>query len=564
MMKYKCFWITAFFILNIGVSLAQVSRPNVILIIADDLRYDAFQMTGGPSFLNTPSIDKIASQGARFDNFYCTYPLCVPARASLMTGLYAHSNGAVDNCTYIKPSIKTVAEVLNDAGYHTGMIGKYHIATKKQPGWDYWFATGRKIDYIDPVFYFNKTEQDLTGHVENIIYDTVHKFLSQVDTPFFVTIGHPSPHRPVVPLPQYDGIFDDDSMPIPANFYQFTSWYPSFLYEDTNKIYEKEKPLIKDYKNYFAGILAIEDNVTDIFSILQSRSILNNTMIILLSDNGANYGEHELKGKGKAYDPSVHLPLFIRYPAWYPANTVVDGNFFCLNIDIMPTILQAAGINPDIYHPQGTSLQKLISGEVPRDAFLFENIKLQKGTCDAVEESDRPSMRGVVTKDYKYVKSQCDQLTEELYDLNADPLETTNQVHNAAYQTALNNMRDKLAELKLEYFDTLKKDKKIQECHLIRYNPEALNVVVVGDTIPFKMSPNPATEQVNFYGDFEVPTIITISNPVGQVLYSHSFQGDIFEQTGVIDLSGFSPGIYFVTVKQKGNAIVKTLLKTDR
>ncbi|MEO6167511.1 MAG: sulfatase-like hydrolase/transferase, partial [Chitinophagales bacterium] len=531
------------------------------MIIADDLRYDAFTITGGPSFLNTPSINKIANQGARFDNFYCVYPLCVPARATLMTGLYPHSHGAVDNCTYIKPSIKTLAQILDSAGYHTGMIGKYHIATKKQPGWDYWFATARKIDYEDPTFFFNNTEQLKNGHVENIIFDTTHKFLSQVDTPFFLTVGHPSPHRPVVPLPQYDGIYEDEEMPIPDNFYQFSAWYPSFLYEDSDKIYDKAKPLEKDFKNYFAGILAVEDNVKDIFSILQNRNLLNNTMIIFISDNGANYGEHQLKGKGKAYEPSIHLPLFIRYPAWYPPNTVVDGDFFCLNIDIMPTILDAVKINPNKYHPQGASLKKVASGQVPRDAFLFENIKLSNGTCEAIEESDRPSMRGVITKDYKYIKCQCDHLTEELYDLNADPLETTNVVFKAAYQGVLQDMRDELAVLKVQYFDTLKKDKKIAECHLIKSNPGLLNAVILGDTLPLKMSPNPATETVSLFGDFNTSTSITITNLLGEIMYHATVAPDIALKSEDINLTDFPPGLYFVVIRQEGNMEVKTLLK---
>ncbi|MGB3075286.1 MAG: sulfatase-like hydrolase/transferase [Chitinophagales bacterium] len=553
--------LVVFFVLNSYSDYAQTSRPNIIMIIADDLRYDAFSMTGGPSFLQTPSIDKIANEGARFDNFFCVYPLCIPSRATLLTGLYPHSHGATDNCTFIKPSIKTVPEILDGKGYHTGMIGKYHIETKKQDGWDYWFVTSRKIEYEDPTFYFNSTEQAMTGHVENIINDTVHRYLSEVDTPFFVTIGHPSPHRPVTPLPQYDGIYDDETMPIPDNFYQFSAWYPSFLYQDTDKLYTEEKDIKKDFKNYYAGILAVEDNVTDIFSILESRNLLDNTMIIFLSDNGANYGEHELKGKGKVYDPSIHLPLFIRYPAWYPANTVVDGNFFCLNIDIMPTILDAAKINYSAYHPQGTSVQKLISGAVQRDAFLFENIKLGNSTCDVVEDSDNPSMRGIVTKDYKYVKSQCDHFTEELYDLNADPLETTNLIYKPDYQNVLNDLRDQLAALKIQYFDTLKKDKKIRECWLIKCNPESIHAVIIGDTLPFKMSPNPATETVNFYGEFDAPTTITISNLMGQVMYNASLVPGEDDQSYNVDVTGFSPGVYFVAIRQGKNLEVKTLLK---
>lgn len=560
-MKYVFFLLFPYLVLSALPVAAQTGRANVIMIIADDLRYDAFNMTGGPSFLHTPSIDRIANEGARFDNFYCVYPLCIPARATLMTGLYPHSHGAVDNCAFIKPSIKTVAEILDGKGYHTGMIGKYHITTKKQDGWDYWFVTGRKIEYEDPTFYFNNTELSMTGHVENIINDSVHQFLSEVDTPFFVTIGHPSPHRPVVPLPQYDGIFENDTMPIPGNFYQFTSWYPSFLYGDSTNIYDKDKELIKDYKNYYAGILAVEDNVTDIFNILQNRNLLNNTMIIFLSDNGANYGEHELKGKGKVYDPSIHLPLFIRYPSWYASNTVVDGNFFCLNIDIMPTILAAAKVSYESYHPQGTSLQKLISGQVTRDAFLFENIKLGNATCDAVEDSDNPSMRGVVTKDYKYVKSQCDHFTEELYDLNADPMETTNLIFKPDYQGVLNDLRDELAALKIQYFDTLKKDKKIRECYLVKCNPDAIHSVIIGDTIPWRMSPNPAAETVNFSGEFGEATTITITSTMGQVMQQFSIPADDALQSMDFDISGYAPGIYFVTIRQQNNMELKTLLK---
>ncbi|MEP7127928.1 MAG: sulfatase-like hydrolase/transferase [Chitinophagales bacterium] len=547
-------------LLNTFCASAQgpTTRPNIILIIADDLRYDAFSVTGGPDFLNTPSINKIANEGARFDNYYCVYPLCIPARAAMMTGLYPHSNGAVDNCTFIQPGIKTLAQVLDSAGYHTGMIGKYHINTKKQIGWDYWFVTSRHIDYVDPTFYFNDTKQFKSGHVETIIYDTVQKYLSEVDTPFFVTIGHPSPHRPVVPLPQYEGIFAGIDMPVPENFFPFSAWYPSYLYSDSGSIYNSEMQVEKDLQNYFSGILAVEDNVTDVFSILEERNLLNNTMIIFTSDNGAIYGEHMLIGKGKAFDPSIHLPLFIRYPAWYQPNTVVD-NFFTLNIDIMPTILEVAKIDPDQYHMQGTSFQKQIAGEVQRNAFLFENIKLAIGTCEDIEDSFRPSIRGVITNDFKYVKNQCDHLTEELYDLNADPLETTNLVMKPNYQNALNYLRAKLTELKLQYFDTLQNDNKIEECSLVKCNPNTIDHFTVDDIIPWQVIQDPAKESLKISGDFIGETNVTIINLMGQVAYEHTFETSM--QYENIDLAHFPSGMYLIVIFQGGNRIVKSFWK---
>src|SRR4030095_11870950 len=183
------------------------------------------------------------------------------------------------------------------------------------------------------------TVKTINGNVEQIIYDSVHKYLSQIDTPFFLDIGHLAPHRVCVPLPVYKGVFANEQMPIPPNFTPFTQWYPSFLYEDTDRLYLDVADLESDYEGYFEGILGIEDNTTDIFNILIQRGLLQNTMILFMSDNGALFGEHILGGKGEAYEPSSHLPLFIRYPKWYGANTVIDGDFFTLNIDIMPTIL---------------------------------------------------------------------------------------------------------------------------------------------------------------------------------------------------------------------------------
>jgi phosphoglycerol transferase MdoB-like AlkP superfamily enzyme len=167
----------------------------------------------------------------------------------------------------------------------------------------------------------------------------------------------------------------------------------SFLYEDSSKLYLEKSKLKSDYEGYFEGILGIEDNTKDILDILTQRNLLENTMIIFMSDNGAIFGEHLLKGKGEAYEPSTHLPLFIRYPAWFSPNTVVNGDFFTLNIDIMPTILSAACIYPSSYHFQGTSLTKLLSGQVKRPEFLYETIKLASGSCESVQEANKPSIR---------------------------------------------------------------------------------------------------------------------------------------------------------------------------
>ena len=170
-------------------------------------------------------------------------------------------------------------------------------------------------------------------------------------------------------------------------------------------------------------------------------------------------------------------------------------------------------------------------------------------------------MRGVVTKDYKYVKSQCDHFTEELYDLNTDPLETTNLIFKPNYQGVLSDLRDELAALKVQYYDTLKKDKKVRECYLVKCNPDAVHSVIIGDTIPWRMSPNPAAETVNFSGEFDAATTITITGLTGQLMHQATLPAGSEFQSLDLDISAFAPGLYFVAIRQSANMEVKTLLK---
>jgi N-acetylglucosamine-6-sulfatase len=536
-------------------------RPNVILIICDDMRYDSFDLTGGPDYLNTPSIDRIANEGARFDNFYCTYSLCIPSRASIMTGLYPHSHGAVDNCNTISPGITTLAEVLDDAGYNTAMIGKYHVEEKWQPGWDYWLATKGKIDYKDPSFYYFNTSKTITGNIEQIIYDTVHKYLSAIDTPFFINVGHLAPHRVCVPMPQFKNVLSNDPMPVPSNFYPYTKWYPSFLYDDSTKLYLDEDELTDDYEGYFEGILGIEYNTTDILNILTQRGLLDNTMIIFMSDNGAIFGEHLLKGKGEAYEPSIHLPLFIRYPKWFAANTVVNNDFFALNIDIMPTILDACCLSAAPYNVEGSSLTDLLSGAVQRPTMMYETVKLASGSCMEVQEADKPSIRAVRSKNYKYISYHCDNVTEEFFDLQHDPMETVNQIHNPDYASKVEVLKENLLELQVQYFDTLSSDTAHRDCWLIKVEPGSLDYTVVDNPFFLRVDPNPASENVNLSMNGNGPVSIWMTNLLGEVLYHNETTLSEDGSSQQIDISQFPPGIYFLKMVAGDVTDVKTLIK---
>ena len=550
------------FILPLCLKSQPCGKPNVIFIICDDMRYDSFDITGGPDFLHTPSIDRIAKEGARFDNYYCTYSLCIPSRASMMTGLYPHSNGALDNCKRIKPNIPTLAKVLHNAGYHTGMVGKYHINDEWQDGWDYWLVESGKLDYTDADYTYFDTTKVIPGNFEQVIYDTVHRYLSTVDTPFFLTIGHLAPHRKCTPLPQYYLTFFDEQMPVPQNFFPYTEWYPSFLYDDSSKLYLSKNHLRKDYEGYFEGLLGVEDNTTDIFNILEQRGLLDKTMIIFTSDNGAVFGEHLLAGKGAEYEPSIHLPLFIRYPKWYSPNTVFNGNFFTLNIDIMPTILDAACIPTTPLHMQGTSLRKLTAGAVARPQFLYETIKLSVGTCQDIEEAIRPSMRAVISKNYKYATYHCDHVTEEFFDMTNDPLELNNLIRDSSYQTLIEQYRDKLDSLRFQYSDTLSIDTGYKSCYLVKAPRVSIQYTHWG-TLPLRIYPNPAEENIDVFAAItgDGPASLIVSNTLGEILHAEIISPGDSNLSQRIDVSAFPSGIYFVQIRQGGLSAVKTFLR---
>jgi arylsulfatase A-like enzyme len=317
----------------------------------------------------------------------------------MMTGLYPHSSGAIDNEHTYDPGLPTIAAILDSVGYHTAMIGKYDAYNTPQPGWDYWMAEASSTTYSNPKFNINGYTKTLFGNTTQIIIDSSDKILSTIDTPFFMIIAHQAPHKKVVPLPADEGMYASEQMPFPPNFFPYTDLYPSFL--DDHAQYHDSAGVETDLENYYEGIQGIETNVTDIFDVLTARNLLNNTMMLFTADNGYLYGEHLLVGKGLPLEPSIKLPMFIRYPAWFATNTVV-ADPMVLQTDVAPSILEAAGINPAPYHFQGFSMHKLAKGHAKRDMILYENIKYA-----TQEDPITPSLRTLRTAHYKYNRYQC-------------------------------------------------------------------------------------------------------------------------------------------------------------
>ena len=554
---------SAFVVLMISIEAASgqpaAPRPNIIMIIGDDMRYDSFEPTGGPSWFDSPSINRIAYEGASFENYYCVYSLCTPSRSTMMTGLYAHSNGSIDGDTPYFPWLPTIATILDSAGYHTGMIGKFGVYFVPQPGWDYWmgrtkFANG---EYLDPKFNVNGIVKTIEGNVTQIITDTTYRLVSEIDTPFFVCIGHQAPHQPAIALPASEGIYASEEMPVPANFFPYNSFYPSFLYANVPPL--TETVIVSDLEKYFECLKDIDRNIEDIFDVLSDRNLLDNTLLMFTSDNGFLFGEHALKGKELPYDPSIKLPMFIRYPAWFNANTLVKIPMG-LTVDIAPTLLEAAGVNEEPYHFQGLSLHKLANGELTRDKMLYENIKYADTTGKF-----RPSIRSIRSNNYKYNLYFCEELTEEFFDLEADPAENFNLIKDLQHADLINQYRYELDSMRIALNGTLAADNVLKPCYLV-INRQIESINYVEDPFPvLDILSNPFKETITarFSTSSKGPVEIFVYNQLGQLMFSDKIMTENIGNRSTLnfDASYLPAGIYCLTARQNGKLCNEFIVK---
>ncbi|MCY7410416.1 MAG: sulfatase-like hydrolase/transferase [Chitinophagales bacterium] len=537
-------------------SFAQVARPNVVIILLDDVRFDAFQPSGGPSYFITPSINSIAEEGANFKDFFCTYSLCVPGRGTISTGLYPHNNGAIGNYGKYYMSLPTIAKVLDSVGYHTAFIGKPDHDTSPQPGWDYWFVTNGPTQYVNGQYWYFNQFQTIAGHRTKIIGDTAEKYVAKLDTPFFIEVSHQVPHRPVEPQDQYKLSLAGNDFPVPDNWPRYTWKFPSFLYE--RPYFTDSQKVKNDYELMYEGLLGAEDNVRGILDSLEARGILKNTIVILMGDNGAQYGEHQLSGKGLPSEASMRVPCYIRYPAFFNAGTLVTDQIG-LNLDIFPTILDAVGIKTD-YHLQGMSLKDLANGNAARDLFMYENIKIDVPNADD-DTTITPSLRTIRSHNYKYNKYYCLHETEEFFDLVADPGENINQIDNPSYQLLIDQYKTKLDSMEFVLNDTLSADTILHDCHLVR----GRRGVVIHHDGPnnLKLGSNPVEDALNFSfeNESEEQATVSVQNLLGEILYRSSYAANTTYVADQIDVSPLPSGIYYINVRGGNSNMVRAFLK---
>lgn len=439
------------------------SRPNIILMLGEGQRADALSLAGN-RILQTPNHDRIGREGVYFRNGFVTNALCAPARAVIMTGMHSHSTGALGNDTRgpLPSSIPLFTDLLHQAGYEVALCGKAHIGEgARDRYWDYYLGYNAPgTNYYHPVMWEghhgNITGPNkYSGYVDDVVTDRAIDWLKQKrEKPFCLLLWWTAPHAPFyrarrhldlyngVPIPKPD-TFDDDHKGYPGK--------PRAFADADNKIgttilgSDDPRSLEELVKDYYAGLVDIDENIGRVLDYLTESGQLDNTAILNTSDHGFFLGEWRMYDKRFMHEPSIRVPMTIRYPKLFKAGSVVDG--MVLEMDIAPTLLELAGVEVPA-NMQGHSLVKLAQGQEKnwRKDWLYEYYEYP------ASQKVRPH-RGVRTERYKFIHYYLEPEEFELYDLQTDPGEKQNLYGRPEWAELTRTLKARLLELRQETGD---------------------------------------------------------------------------------------------------------------
>lgn len=404
--------------------LAQNRRRNLIFILSDDHGYNIMSAMGHP-WMKTPSLDRLARGGALFQNSFCTTSLCSPSRASILTGQYAHSHGVIDNVSPLPDHLVTFPQVLQKQGYRTGFVGKWHMGSftdAPRPGFDRWASFRGQGSYRDPVINFDGKQRKVNGYVTDILTQEALRFIAEDDgRPFMLYLGHKAPHVDFVPAERHKDLYATDPIPYPKSMANTEENYrgrPDWVKRARESVigvdgmHNGTFTYDRFYRQYCRTIMAVDESVGRILDELEKRRVLEDSLVIYMSDNGFLFGEHGLTDKRNMYEPSLRVPMIAHCPALVGAGTKPEG--MALNIDIGPTFLDAAGAPiPATMH--GRSLLPLLRGsrEGWRNDFLYEYFWER-------DYPQNPTVMGLRTERYSYMHYHGIWDLDELYDIRKD------------------------------------------------------------------------------------------------------------------------------------------------
>jgi len=472
--------ITAFSV-AVSMSGAPSPRPNIVFIMSDDHANAAISAYGS-QLIQTPQIDRLAREGMRFDNAFCTNAICGPARAVILTGKYSHVNGFMMNETNtFDGSQMTFPKLFQAAGYQTAVIGKWHL-NSDPTGFDYWNILIGQGQYYDAPFNHMGTTTVHPGYVTDVTSEMTLDWLRNrrdKDKPFVLLTQHKAPHSNFNPPPRYRHIFDDVTFPEPPTLFDDYSTRSDaardnemrinphlplqFTNDDRLKIPEgltgrdRTRWLYQFYmRNYLGCVKAVDDAVGVLLDTLEELGLAENTIVVYTSDQGFYLGEHGWYDKRFMYEESLRQPLIVRYPRAVAPGTVEKR--MVLNLDYAQTFLDFAGI-PAPADMQGRSMLPLLEGAPGVDwrHSIYYHFYEYPGWHFAKRHY------GVRTERYKLIHFYHDIDAWELYDLQDDPHELKNLADDPAHAAGRAELEAELARLQRQYGDSPELAREIVE-----------------------------------------------------------------------------------------------------
>ena len=486
------------------VPIVASAAPNILFVMSDDHAVPALSAYEG-GLISTPNLDRLAAEGARFDAAFVTNSICTPSRAVVLTGKHSHTNGVLTLPDAFDGTQQTLPKLLQAAGYYTGMIGKWHLKSEPTGFDEYAVLPGQGL-YYNPILRHTgewPKGQVHEGYVTDVITDQVLRFLEfrPRDRPFFLMYHHKAPHDVFVPKREHAGLFPEP-IPEPPTLHEdvgqrialretvemighrHTSygvpewrWFLTRVRYRPDEIARWERelagisgPALRSaqyqiyMRRYLQCVHSIDENMGRVLEFLDDNGLARGTLVVYTSDQGFFLGEHGLYDKRFMYEPSLRIPLLVRWPTTVPAGTVPTE--LVQNLDFAPTMLDAAGVRipSDM---QGASFLPLAKGDRPsawREAIYYRywmnrahfNVPAHLGIRTPrdkliffYDSATGPDGRSPVNGARPGLRDPF----WEYYDLEADPLEIQNLHGDRRYAERIRMLRDRLAELRRRYGD---------------------------------------------------------------------------------------------------------------
>jgi arylsulfatase A-like enzyme len=482
----------AVILLSATVLQQRAPRPNIIFIMTDDHAAHAIGAYG--SRVNqTPHLDRLAREGALLSSVFATNSICTPSRAAILTGQYSHLNG-VTMFNRFDSSRMTVARLLQQGGYYTGIVGKWHLGSDPV-GFDRWEILPGQGTYLDPVFYTATGEKTYTGrYATDVITDLALEFVEKrpSDKPFFLMMHHKAPHRPWQPTDSHAAHFAGKRIPEPVTLWDSYATRTDALHENEQRVaadltnrdlklpppqdlagaelakWLQIKPqsvvILRDgrsvtltgealvrwkyqryMQDYLATVQSVDDSVGRVLAFLDKAGLAQNTLVVYTSDQGFFLGDHGLFDKRFMYEESIRMPFLVRWPKVIRPGT--RSAALALNIDFAPTFLEAARL-PAAPDMQGRSLLPVLRGGAPSD---WRTAMYYRYYHDPGDHNTRAHY-GLRTRTHKLIYFwKKDQW--ELFDLVNDPYELHNLYGEPGQDALTATLKQELTRLKRELRD---------------------------------------------------------------------------------------------------------------